>query len=131
MDESLFPPSHPYHGAVIGSMEDLSRATLEDVRAFFRAFYAPSNATLAIAGDFDVPTAKEWITRYFGTLPKVARPTTPPVATPKIEHEIRKDVEEPVQVARVAVGWLTRRRNSDRYKIQISREKERRATIPN
>jgi zinc protease len=107
MDESLFPPSHPYHGAVIGSMEDLSRATLEDVRAFFRAFYAPSNATLAVAGDFDVATTKEWITRYFGTLPKAVRPTTSPLVTPKIEHEIRNAVDEPVQVARVAMGWLT------------------------
>ncbi|HVU02044.1 MAG TPA: pitrilysin family protein [Polyangiaceae bacterium] len=105
--ETLFPPAHPYHGAVIGSMEDLSRASLEDVKAFFRAFYAPSNATLAIAGDFDESDAKAMIRKYFGTLPKAPRPATPPHPEAKLSQEIRKDVEEPVQLARVAMGWLT------------------------
>jgi zinc protease len=107
MYETLFPPDHPYHGAVIGSMEDLSRASIDDVREFFRAFYAPSNATLAIAGDFDKPTVKAWIARYFGTLPKVVRPASPSIVTKPLGAEIRKDVEEPVQLARVAMGWLT------------------------
>jgi len=107
MYEALFPPEHPYHGAVIGSMEDLSRASLDDVRGFFRAFYAPSNATLAVAGDFDRAVVKQWIEKYFATLPSAARPVTPPHATPPLAAVVRKDVEEPVQLARVAMGWLT------------------------
>jgi zinc protease len=107
MYETLFTPDHPYHGAVIGSMEDLSRATIDDVRGFFRAFYAPSNATLAIAGDFDPAVVKGLVTRYFGTLPRVPRPPSPSVVTKPLGAEIRKDIEEPVQLARVAMGWLT------------------------
>jgi len=107
MYETLFAPSHPYHGAVIGSMEDLSRASMEDVRAFFRAFYAPSNATLALAGDFDPDVVRPLIEKYFGSLPSVPKPgaatgTTPPLAAPA-----RKDVEETVTLARVAMGWIT------------------------
>src|SRR5687767_415232 len=66
--DALFPEGHPYHGAVIGSMKDLEAAKLEDVRSFFQAYYAPSNATLAIAGDFDGAAVKQLIERYFGTL---------------------------------------------------------------
>jgi zinc protease len=107
MIQSLFPPSHPYHGAVIGSMEDLTRASLEDVQAFFRSYYSPSNATLAIAGDFEPGTAKAWVERYFGTLKGPPRTPPPAHATPKIPAEVRKEVTEPVQLARVAMGWLT------------------------
>src|SRR3954452_21514783 len=69
MLNALFPEGHPYHGAVIGSMEDLSLASLADVQEFFREYYAPSNATLCIAGDLDLTRAKALIERYFGTLP--------------------------------------------------------------
>jgi len=107
MYESLFTPDHPYHGAVIGSMEDLSRASMEDVKAFFRAFYSPSNATLAIAGDFDPAVARGWVEHYFGTLAASTRPSTRLSLTPPLTASVRKDVEEPVQLARVALGWLT------------------------
>ncbi len=107
MYESLFAPDHPYHGAVIGSMEDLSRATMADVQAFFRSFYAPSNATLAIAGDFDPALARGWVERYFGTLSGARRPRTAAMVTPPLAAPVRKDVKEPVQLGRVAMGWLT------------------------
>jgi zinc protease len=107
MYEALFKPDHPYHGAVIGSMEDLSRASMEDVRGFFKSFYSPSNATLALAGDFDVAQAKAWVERYFGTLPSTARPSATPIQTAPLTSEVRRDVEEPVQLARVAMAWLT------------------------
>jgi zinc protease len=107
MYESLFAPDHPYHGAVIGSMEDLSRASMEDVKAFFRAFYSPSNATLAIAGDFDPAIARGWIERYFASLASSPRPSTRLSLTPPLTASVRKNVEEPVQLARVALGWLT------------------------
>jgi zinc protease len=107
MYESLFGPDHPYHGAVIGSMEDLSRATMDDVKAFFRAFYSPSNATLAIAGDFDPAVARGWVEHYFASLPSSTRPSTHLSITAPLTASVRKEVEEPVQLARVAKGWLT------------------------
>jgi zinc protease len=67
--EALYPPDHPYHHEVIGSMEDLSAASVADVKAFFRTYYAPGNATLTVAGDFDRPRLKELVDRYFGPIP--------------------------------------------------------------
>ncbi|HEY6476767.1 MAG TPA: pitrilysin family protein, partial [Polyangia bacterium] len=66
--ESLYPPDHPYHHLVIGSMEDLSAASVADVKAFFRTYYAPGNATLTIAGDIDRAKTKELVERYFGPI---------------------------------------------------------------
>jgi zinc protease len=67
--EALYPPDHPYHHEVIGSMEDLSHASVQDVQGFFRSYYAPGNATLTIAGDFDRARTKELVERYFGAIP--------------------------------------------------------------
>jgi zinc protease len=67
--EALYAPDHPYHHEVIGSMEDLSAASVADVKAFFRTFYAPGNATLTIAGDIDRPKVKELVDQYFGPIP--------------------------------------------------------------
>jgi zinc protease len=73
--------SHPYKNPVIGSMADLDAATIDDVRAFFNAFYIPANATVVIAGDFDVAETTNLVTRYFGRIPagagKVPRDITP------------------------------------------------------
>jgi zinc protease len=105
--DTLFPPGHPYNGAVIGSMKDLSNATVSDVREFFAAFYAPSNATIAIAGDFDSARIKRWIRRYFGSLPSRPRPKKVTHVTPPLTSLERLVVEEPVELAKVAFGWLT------------------------
>jgi zinc protease len=104
--EALFPPGHPYNGAVIGSMADLSAATLEDVKDFFRDYYAPSNATLAIAGDFDPAQAKASIQKYFGTLPDRPKKATPKVKLPPPRLG-RYVVEEPVELAEVTFGYRT------------------------
>jgi zinc protease len=107
MYETLFPADHPYHGAVIGSMEDLSRASMDDVRAFFRSFYAPSNATLAVAGDFDPKTVRQLVEHYFGSLSSVPRPAAGAGTTPPLKGSVDKIVDEPVKLARIAMGWLT------------------------
>ena len=78
--------THPYKNPVIGSMADLDAATIDDVRAFFNTFYIPANATVIIAGDFDVAETTDLVTRYFGRIPagagKVPREITPePVQT--------------------------------------------------
>ncbi len=67
--EALYPSDHPYHHSVIGSMVDLSAARLADVAAFFRTYYVPNNAILCVAGDFEPEQAREWIKKYFGSLP--------------------------------------------------------------
>src|ERR1700704_3350486 len=68
--ELLFPAPHPYFGAVIGSHADLQAARLEDVRAFFRTYYAPNNATLALVGDFDPAKVKPLVEKWFGPIPR-------------------------------------------------------------
>ena len=67
---AVFPAGHPYSWPTIGSMADLSAASLEDVKQFFRTYYAPNNATLAIAGDFNRDSVKVWVERYFGEIPR-------------------------------------------------------------
>ena len=77
MTERVFPEGHPYHHPVIGSMEDLSAATLENVHAFFRTYYAPNNAVVVIAGDIDVARTREMVRRHFGWIPR--GPDKPPL----------------------------------------------------
>lgn len=67
--EGLFPPEHPYHHATIGSMVDLDAASLDDVRAWFRAYYGPNNAVVVLSGDVSVAEARERVRRYFGDIP--------------------------------------------------------------
>ena len=64
----LYPKGHPYYGYVIGSHEDIQAAKLDDVKQFFKRYYAPNNASLAIVGDFDPATARALVQKYFGTL---------------------------------------------------------------
>lgn len=104
--KALFPAPHPYFGVVIGSMADLDAATLSDVMSFFRKWYAPSNATLAIAGDFDPARTKALVEKYFGSLPKVEDPKPPRVAEVKLDKEIVLHHDEPVAtLPSVMVGW--------------------------
>lgn len=102
---ATLPESHPYSWPVVGYMADLQRATVEDVKQFFRLYYAPSNATLAIVGDFDPAQVKRWVTKYFGDLPKgapITRASVPPVA---VTDEQRLVFEDRVQVPRVYLAW--------------------------
>ena len=70
VDKNLYPEGHPYSWQVIGSLEDLQNATLQDVKDFYNKWYVPNNATLVIAGDFDTAQAKEWIHKYFDEIPR-------------------------------------------------------------
>ncbi|HEU4630583.1 MAG TPA: pitrilysin family protein [Gemmatimonadaceae bacterium] len=103
---ALFPPEHPYSWDVIGSMADLSAATLADVQGFFRTYYAPNNASIAIAGDFRPDSVKAWITRYFGGIPRgptiPPRPTVPEVRVPRDTFLV---LEDRVQLPRVYDTW--------------------------
>ncbi len=66
--EAMYPEGHPYSWSVIGSLEDLQNATLQDVRDFYQKWYGVNNATLVLAGDFEGVQTKEWIEKYFGEL---------------------------------------------------------------
>jgi len=105
---ALYPKSHPYSWPVIGSMADLSAATLDDTRNFFRTYYAPNNATLAIAGDFDPAVAKQLVAKYFGPIPRGPavnrRTTVPPVIIPSDKFLV---LEDKVQLPRLFYTWPT------------------------
>lgn len=68
--KNLYPKDHPYNWQVIGSLEDLQNATLEDVKNFFKKWYVPNNATLVLSGDIDVEQAKKWVRKYFDEIPR-------------------------------------------------------------
>lgn len=108
--QSVFPKAHPYFGQVIGSMADLDAATIDDVRAFYDTYYAPSNATLTLAGDFDPAEAKAWIEKYFGTLPPWSKPPARNVEPPVLQGPLRVDYPEKIaKLPRVSFLWLTPR----------------------
>lgn len=105
--QSVFAPTHPYYGMVIGSMKDLNAATLEDVQSFWDRFYAPRNAILLIAGDIDVDATKALVDKYFSTLPDRPVGTSRVVPMPTIPTEKRVDVTENVQLPRVHMAWVS------------------------
>jgi predicted Zn-dependent peptidase len=107
LQEHVFPPDHPYHHPTIGSMEDLDAASLDDVAAFFRTYYAPNNAVLAIVGDVDPAQTRAWVERYFGEIP--ANRTIPALGDmslpPLIGAEAREIVEDRVPLPRHFFGF--------------------------
>src|SRR5688572_4684422 len=90
--QTLFPKGHPYFGVIIGSHEDIQAAKLDDVRRFFREFYAPNNATLSLVGDFDAAQVKTLIGKYFGTFRRGPAVKALNVEASKITSERRKVV---------------------------------------
>lgn len=106
MAEALFPPDHPYHWPTIGSPDDLRAASLEDVHAFFRRFYHPANASLALAGDIDEAEGLALVERYFGDIP--AGPAVGPVVAAQPETApVRCVLEDRVQPPRLLMAWHT------------------------
>ena len=101
----LYPAGHPYHHSVIGSMNDLNAASLEDVKTWFRSWYGPNNAVLVLAGDIDVATAKAKVQRYFGDIPASASlpPKQPMIAARKASS--RASMTDRVAQTRVMRIW--------------------------
>jgi zinc protease len=99
----VYPDGHPYHHSTIGSMEDLSAASLDDVREFFATYYAPNNAVLTVAGDFEAAPAMAMIERHFGPIP--ANPALPPPpdmsVPPRIGTDVRVTVPDRVPLPRI------------------------------
>jgi predicted Zn-dependent peptidase len=105
----LYPPDHPYHHSVIGSMADLDAASLDDVAGFFQTYYAPNNGVLTLCGDFDPAEARRLIERWFGPIPR--GPAIPPLrGRPlleplKIGREVRETRRGGVPLPRVYLAW--------------------------
>ena len=121
----LFPPDHPYHHTVIGSMEDIDAATLDDVERFFRTYYVPSNAVLTIAGDIDRAEALALVTRYFGEIePGAELPPLPgkTALEPTLGRTVRDDVVSDVPLPRVIMAFRTPPFSSDDFAVaEVSR----------
>jgi zinc protease len=117
---ALYPPAHPYSWSVIGSMKDLSAASEEDVKNFFRLYYAPNNAILSIAGDFQTAQAKAWVTRYFGEFPRGRAITRPAAGPVTLDKETRLVFEDRVQIPRLYIVWPTvGEKSDDRFALTV------------
>jgi zinc protease len=107
MAEAMYPPGHPYSWTTIGVMEDVEAATRDDVEAFFRRFYVPGNASLALVGDIDEDRALALAERYFGELPGGTRSLTPWAPDPALAAEVAIKVHDRVELDRVYLAWHT------------------------
>ncbi len=105
VEAAMYPQSNPYSWPVVGYMADLQKATVEDVKNFFRQYYAPSNATLTIVGDFEPAQAKAWVNKYFGDLKGGTAIKRPSVVAPTLTAEKRLVFEDRVQVPRLSIAW--------------------------
>ncbi|NHA13457.1 pitrilysin family protein [Thioalkalivibrio sp. XN279] len=103
--EAGYPEGHPYSWMPIGSMEDLDAATLDDVKDWFRTWYGPNNAVLVLAGDIDVPTAREKVTRYFGDIPAGPPLTRPEKWIAARTESTRETMQDRVAQARIYRTW--------------------------
>ncbi len=105
---TLFPANHPHHWPVIGSLADLGAASLDDVKQFFRTYYAPNNATVVIAGDFNRDSALTWVNRYFGGIPRgPAMPPRPVVPAFQVPRDTFLVLEDRVTLPRMYQTWHT------------------------
>jgi zinc protease len=118
--QATYPAGNPYSWDVIGSMADLTAASADDVKSFFRTYYAPNNAFLAIVGEFDPIQAKAWVAKYFGDIPRgkpVVRPSVSPATLPA---ERRFFYEDRVQVSRLYIQWPTvGEKNDDQFPLDV------------
>ena len=103
---ALFPPEHPYHWSTIGEIADLHAVQLDEVQAFFRRYYHPANASLALAGDIDPDEALGLARAYFGDI-EPGPPVEPVRADATLASDIRLVFEDRVELPRIYIAWLT------------------------
>jgi len=103
----LFPKDHPYYASVIGSHADIEAARLNDVQEFFKLYYSPNNASLAIVGNIDKSETKALVEKYFGPIPSGSPVPKVNVKTPPIRKERRITVTDQVELPRVYMAWIT------------------------
>jgi zinc protease len=110
INETLYPADHPYHWLTIGSLDDLTKASIPDISDFFRRFYTPNNTVLCIAGDFTPAQAKQWVEKYFGSIPR--GPKVPAIQPrPAVLTETKRiEMEDRVSLPRLYMVWPTQAR---------------------
>lgn len=112
---------HPYHWPVIGSMVDLNRATIDDMREFYRINYAPNNAIVVVVGDFDVKRARRLITKYYGPIAKQPVPAPTKVDEPAQMGERRAVISKQVQNISMVVAFRTvKSGDPDMYALDLA-----------
>lgn len=120
LSQATYPPTHPYSWDVIGSMTDLSAASEDDVKNFFRLYYAPNNAFLTVVGDFEAAQVKGWVTKYFADIPRgkpITRPSDQPVTLAQPQRLV---YEDKVTVPRLYIQWPTvGERSDDRFALDV------------
>ena len=112
-----FPATHPFHHSLIGSMQDLDEASLEDIEQFFRTYYTPDNAVLSIAGDFDREEARRLVERHFGPIPRGGgKPPLPDMSLPTtLGGPLREVVPDDVVLSRLFLAFRSPVFGSDEY----------------
>jgi predicted Zn-dependent peptidase len=102
---ALYPEGHPYRYFTIGKHEDLVAASVDDVKAFYKTWYVPANATIALVGDFDVATAKQLVTKWFGSFPTSVKPAVVTIAAPVVEAQ-HLAVDDPfAKLRQITFAW--------------------------
>jgi predicted Zn-dependent peptidase len=103
----FYPKPHPYYDCVIGTIAEIQSATMDDLRAFFRQFYAPNNASLSIVGNFDPAQAKALVAQYFGAIPRQPDVVRPEVPQPQLPGVVRETVRDGVaKIPRLDLDWV-------------------------
>ena len=105
IQEQVWPEWHPYHHMTIGSHEDLEAASMDDVKKFFRTWYVPNNATLAVVGDFEKAQTKLWIERLFGPLPRGPEPRGATMVDCPPPEPSTRELTDDVQLAKIFLAW--------------------------
>lgn len=111
--EAAYPAGHPYSWTTIGSMEDLSAASLDDVKSFFRTYYAPNNAVLSIVGDVDAQQVRPMVERLFGWIPRGPEVAKPQIPVPPIPATRRIVREDRVTLPQLTMIWRGAKRLSE------------------
>jgi len=124
IDRNLYPKNHPYNWQVIGSLEDLQNATLDDVKTFYKKWYVPNNSTLVLSGDFDIEQAKKWVHKYFDEIPR-GEEITPLEKKPGVVAETKHLYYEDnfAKVPQLTLAWPTvEAYHKDSYPLDVLTE---------
>jgi len=105
LPELMYPPGHPYRHPVIGSHADLVAASVADVKAFFRSYYVPANASLVVAGDFKPAEARRLVEKWFGWLPRAQAPAHSWAAPARLTKNARVVVDDAVELDGITMAW--------------------------
>jgi zinc protease len=109
LDDLIYPEGHPYHWPVIGFMQDLTAASYEDVVEFFKKYYAPANASLVVAGDFETAAARRLVEKWFGDVKRGEAPEPMTIPGVQMTGVKKKTITDRVQLPRLYLAWITPR----------------------